>query len=307
MLVTFSVLAVALAAATTAASAPTDPVRLAAPTDCIDNSGCGRGLLRVYHVDIRSVLTTLVDPDGGIDALDDGRAEVAIVFSANPLADRPDLLTVRDDRAMIGPENVVPIVRMTTLRRFGRAEGAVRDRIALVSDLLRLADLRDLEQLAIDGRSAEPIAGEWVEGHGLAAPSRQRGGPRIVFGYQAFSQNEITARIYALALRGAGFTASVRPVNGLRKATVEAFDSGRINASIGYATSSLRFLRRSSTTTSGVVVRRLLKAALARRGLTPLRYSRAYNARTFVMRRSVAATLKVRTLSDLQRLWPSSR
>ena len=162
----------------------------------------------------------------------------------------------------------------------------------------------------MDGRMAEPIAGEWVESHGLAGPAGsaaggRRGGPRIVLGYMAFHQAEITARIYAQALAGAGFRASVRPVNGLRTALFAAYTRGEINGSVGYATSTLRFLRRDSTTIPIADLKRRLRAALALRGLTPLTYAKAYNANTFVMRRSVAARLGVRTLSDLRRYWPA--
>lgn len=300
------VAAVCIVAGASAASAATEPVRLAAPSDCADNSGCGRGLLRVYHVDVRSVLTKLLDADGGVEALDEGRAEVAVVFSANPFAGRRDLITLRDDRGMIGPENLVPIVRARTLRAYGRAAGAIRDRVARVSRMLGVTDLRVLEQFALDGRAPEPIAGEWVEAHGLGVRATPRRGPPIVFGYQAFSQNEISARIYAQALAGAGFKTAARPVGGLRRAQFAAYDHRRINASIGYATSTLRYLRRASTTTSPVTVQRRLSDALARRGLTPLTYAKAYNENTFMMRRSVAERLGVRTLSDLQRLWPAA-
>ena len=301
-------LALSLTAAHGSSSAATAPetVRLAGPSDCMDNASCGRGLLRVYHVNVSTVLTKLLDADGGVDALDDGSAEVAIVFSSHPLAGRRDLLKLRDDRGMIGPENLVPTLRSATLGEFRKNGPAVRARIALVSRELSLRDLRAMEQLTMEGRLPEPIAGEWVESHGLAERGvRRRGGPRIVLGYMAFHQAEITARIYAQALVGAGFRAIVRPVNGLRAALFTAYTRGVINGSVGYATSTLRFLRRDSTTTAGVDMKRRLRAALALRGLTPLTYARAANANTFVMRRSVAARLHVRTLSDLRRYWPA--
>ena len=41
--------------------------------------------------------------DAGIQALDDGIAEVAVAFSSDPALSRPDIKVLRDDKRMIGP------------------------------------------------------------------------------------------------------------------------------------------------------------------------------------------------------------
>src|ERR1700750_2457860 len=93
------VLAVALlglGASTARAQTPT--VRLAAASDCAQNINCIPGFKRVYHVDPSGSFVTLKVADAGIEALDDGLAEVAVAFSSNPELSRPDVVSLIDDK-----------------------------------------------------------------------------------------------------------------------------------------------------------------------------------------------------------------
>ena len=93
------------------AQAQATPPRLAAPADCATNPNCGPGLKRLYGADATPHLVKLTVADAGIQALDDGLAEVAVAFSSNPQLSRPDIVTLRDDRHMVGADHVVPVVR----------------------------------------------------------------------------------------------------------------------------------------------------------------------------------------------------
>src|SRR5215218_8520270 len=101
------------------AGAQTPRVRLAAPASCPENVNCIPGLKRVYRVDPSAFYVPLKVADAGLQALDDGLAEVAVAFTSDPQLSRPDILTLRDDKRMISTDHVVPIVRSSTLRRYG--------------------------------------------------------------------------------------------------------------------------------------------------------------------------------------------
>ena len=152
--------------------------------------------------------------DAGITALDDGSAEVAVAFSSNPLLSRPDLLVLRDDKRMISPDHVVPVVSTSLLKRYGPA---LRRPLNAASRLLSTLQLRGLNQQVIDGRLPEAVGGEFIDANGLGGdPARRRAGPRIVVGFQEFDENETLAYMYAAALRGAGFRVTVRSAGGFR-------------------------------------------------------------------------------------------
>jgi glycine betaine/choline ABC-type transport system substrate-binding protein len=85
------------------ASAQGPPVRLAAAADCPRNPNCIPGFRRGYRFDPTSLFVRLKVADAGVQALDDGLAEVAVAFSSNPQLSRPDIVTLRDDRHMITP------------------------------------------------------------------------------------------------------------------------------------------------------------------------------------------------------------
>jgi subtilisin family serine protease len=290
---TVAVAAVVLVAVTAAAEAQTPRVRLAAAKDCKQNRNCVPGFRRVYGIDPSGSLVRLKVADAGIQALDDGLAEVAVAFSSNPQLSRPDILSLRDDRHMISSDHIVPVVRASLLERYGPA---LRQRLDAASRLLTTVRLRGLNQEVIDGRLPEAVGGEFVDANALGGePAHRRAGPRIVVGYQAFAENETLAHLYAAALRGAGFRVSVRAVGGLRPEAVAALRRGRIGMWAGYSGSLLGYLGGTS-----------LKRALARIGARPLALSPAQDRNGFAMKKDVARSLGITKLSDLARFWPKA-
>src|SRR3954468_8457273 len=288
------VLAGALAAlAPGAASAQTQPtMRLAAAVDCPRNPNCIPGFRRVYRFDPTSTLVRLKVADAGVQALDDGVAEVAVAFSSNPQLSRPDIVTLRDDRGMISADHIVPVVRRSVLRRYGRP---LRRRLDTASQLLSTLELRGLNQQVLDGRIPEAVGGESPDPAGLGGPHRRLRGPRIRVGYQAFDENQLLAQLYAEALRGAGYRVRVTAIGGLRPAAVKAMRRGRIDMWPGYSGSLLGYLGGAN-----------LRRAVRRLGATTLRSSPAQDRNGFAMKRDTARALGIRTLSDLKHYWPAA-
>jgi glycine betaine/choline ABC-type transport system substrate-binding protein len=286
-----------------AAPAQAQEVRLAAPTDCFVNPGCGVGLKSVYGLDARSAFVPLTVSDAGIGALDDGLAEVAVAFSSNPAVSRPDIVTLRDDKGMVYPDRVVPVVRRRLLRAYGtRGGAAVRSALNAASAALSTLALRGLNQAVIDGRLPEAVGGEFVDANGLSlAPARRRG-PRIDIGFMDFAENETLAYMYGEALRGAGFRVRVRSVGGLRPEAVSLLRRDVIDVYPAYDGSLLRYL----VGTSPARLRAGLKRTLARIDAVPMRRSRAQDRNVFVMKTTTAAQLQITKLSDLGRYWQTA-
>src|SRR4029079_6011857 len=176
-----SALTLALAGFAAPAQAQDTPLRLAAPADCSTNPNCAPGLKRLYGVDTTPHLVKLTDADAGIHALDDGLAEVAVAFSSNPELSRPDIVTLRDDKHMIGPDRVVPVVRSALLDRYGTD---LRKRLNAASRLLTTLALRGLNQQVIDGRLPEAVGGEFVDSNGLGGDPKPKPGPGTLSGLQ---------------------------------------------------------------------------------------------------------------------------
>ena len=144
----------------------------------------------------------------------------------------------------------------------------------------------------IDGRLPEAIGGEFIDANGLGGEAKRKPGPRIVVGFQDFTENETLAHLYAEALRAAGYRVAVRPVGGLRKEAVTALRKGRIGLYPAYSGSLREYLGGKT-----------LRAALKPLHAEPLALTRAQNRNTFVMKGERAGALGVRTLSDLASAW----
>jgi glycine betaine/choline ABC-type transport system substrate-binding protein len=283
-----------------AAPAQAQEVRLAAPSDCLVNPGCGVGLRSAYGLDVTSRFVPLAVADSGVTALDDGVAEVAVAFSSNPQVSRPDIVTLRDDRRMIYPDRVVPVVRRGLLRDYGRSAARdIRRRLNAASAALSTLRLRGLNQSVVDGRLPEAVGGEFIDANGLGGGERRRRGPRIVVGFMDFAENEMLAHLYAESLRTAGYRVTVRSVRGLRPAAVRQIRRDRIDIYPAYDGSLLRYL----VGTSPQRLRPGLRRTLARIDVEPMRLSRAQNRNVFVTKTDTAARLGLSRLSDLTRYW----
>jgi glycine betaine/choline ABC-type transport system substrate-binding protein len=289
-----------------AAPAPAqETVRLAAPADCLANPGCGPGLARVYQLDVSGVHVPLEVPDAGIQALDDGVAEVAVAFSSNPELSRPDVLSLADDRSMIRSDRIVPVVRSSVLRAYGRRARDIRRRLNAASRLLTTRALRQLNQQVIDGRLPEAVGGEFIDANGLGGSAPRRRGPRIVVGHQDFAENETLAYLYAEALRAGGYRVAVRSVRGLRAEAVRRLRRGRIAMYPAYSGSLMSFL--GDRPARDRRLHRALRRALRRRARAqPLRLAPGENRNVFVMKTDTARRLGVERISDLAGYWPAT-
>jgi glycine betaine/choline ABC-type transport system substrate-binding protein len=288
-----------------AALAQAPEVRLAAPADCLTNPTCGVGLRAVYGVRAEAALVKLTVPDAGVAALDDGLAEVAVAFTSSPSVSRPDVVALRDDRDLLRPDRIVPVLRSAVLRSYpSSARREIRRRLDAASALVTTRILRSLNQQVIDGRLPEAVGGEFVDANGLGGDEPRRQGRRIVLGHQAFPENETLAHLYAEALRAGGFRVAVRAVGGLRREAVRQARAGRIGGWVDYSRSLLGYLRGTPERRSSIA--EPLRAALAGIGAEPGRFAPGQNRNVFVMKRDTATRLGIAKLSDLARFWPSA-
>jgi glycine betaine/choline ABC-type transport system substrate-binding protein len=282
-----------------------ETVRLAAPADCLTNPGCGPGIASVYGLDVAGVHVPLEVADEGIRALDDGIGEVAVAFSSNPEVSRPDIVTLDDDKGMVGSDRIVPVVRSSLLRSYGRRARDIRRRLNAASAVLTTLALRELNQHVLDGRLPEAVGGEFVDGNGLGGSAPRRRGPRIVVGFQDFAENETLAYLYAEALRAGGYRVRVRSVGGLRRQAVRQLRRGEIAMYPAYSGSLMSFLG-TRPDDDRRLLRRLRKALRRKVHAQPLQLAPGENRNVFVMKTDAAQRLGVTKLSDLAQYWPAT-
>lgn len=285
------------------AAAQTEQVRLSAPADCLENVGCGIGFKTTYGLDVTSVFTPLAAADAGVSALDDGVAEVAVVFSSSPDLSRPDILSLQDDKAMIGDDHIFANVRTTTLEKYG---AKLRKPLERMSTLLTTLKLRGLNQQVSDGRAPEVVGAEFAESNGLEAGGKRVRGRTFSIGHFETDESETLAYMYAASLRSAGFKVKVSSAGGLRPEAYAKFRRGVFDLLPAYSRTLASFLSGKVVRGSEANVLRVLRRETRKIGATPTKLSRATDNNVFAVKRDVAARLGITKLSDLQRFWPKA-
>ena len=118
-----------------------------------------------------------------------------------------------------------------------------------------------------------------------------------------FDESEVTAELYAGALRAAGF--EVRHVRrvGAREVVLPALERGLIDVVPEYAGSALEFLGGHATADQGAT-HEALRLALGPRSIEPLAAASAQSRNGLVVTSQTATDHALRTISDLRGLAP---
>ncbi len=279
-------------------------VRVAAPTDCNLNAACAPGMRLVYSAELSSSLVP-VTIDAAMTVLDNGDADVAVISSLEPdiaLGGRSDLVVLDDDKGMIGPGNIVPIVRQAAVDSTGSELMTTLDAISSLLEERPLAQLvADVETLG----SEQAAAAKAVAGANVSLPRGSNEGTLKV-GAQSFTESRVLAHVYAEALNSAGYTAEVVDINGYRSTMLLSIVFGDVDLTPEYLAPLADFIAGYgvidwSDPAAGLAQ---LRDLISARDLVAAEASPAQSTNAFVMRADKAQELGVSNLSDLAALLP---
>jgi osmoprotectant transport system substrate-binding protein len=142
---------------------------LAGPPECRVRTYCLPGLRQRYGLRFENFLP--LDTEGQRDAaLDQGLADVAVLFTTDGRLAAGDLVLLADDRHLQPAENVVPVVSTKVLARH---DGLVRLTLDRVSAQLTTKSLLFLNwRVTVAGKDLAGEARGWLRRHGLVTASR---------------------------------------------------------------------------------------------------------------------------------------
>ena len=133
------------------------------PVECPERPLCLLGLRETYGLEFaefvpqRSLAATA-------EALRRGEIDVGLMFSTAAELAADEFVSLRDDRMLQPPENVVPIVRSAALDQWGTAVPEALEQLSLQ---LTTAQLRLLNRAVADGRPSAAVAADWLTAVGL--------------------------------------------------------------------------------------------------------------------------------------------
>ncbi|SFW85435.1 ABC transporter substrate-binding protein [Amycolatopsis australiensis] len=142
-----------------------DKVVLAGGPECEKRLTCFKGLTDVYQL-TNVTFQTVQELGPRIQQLDSGAVTLVPVDSVSPAAGDPKYVVLKDDRAMVPTENVVPAVNRKVLDERGPD---FANTVNAVSAKLTTDGMRELnKRVDAEGEKAVDVAKDWLAQQGLA-------------------------------------------------------------------------------------------------------------------------------------------
>lgn len=216
--------------------------------------------------------------------------------SGNP----DDLVVLEDDENLQTVDNVVPVVQKEA------ATEPLRAALDRVSAAMTTDDLIGLNRRAdVERQSATSVAQEYAAEKGLDEPV-PGGTGTLVLGAANFSESQILANLYQIALEAAGFQAEVQNVTN-REVYGPALERGELTVFPEYVGTFTEYLNKrkngedAEALASGDLVATVeqLRPLADEVGLVVLEPSPAADQNAFAVTREFAEENDLRTLSDL--------
>jgi osmoprotectant transport system substrate-binding protein len=214
-----------------------------------------------------------------------------------------DLVVLADDKGLQTVDNVVPVVRTEAVTDpLERALGAV-------SAALTTSDLRTLNRKAdVERQSPQKVAQGYASDKGLGKGA-SGGSGKIVVGAANFSESQILANLYKIALDGAGFSAEVKNVTN-REVYEPALERGELTVFPEYVGTFTEFLNKKKNGPNATALAsgnldstvQALRPLASSVGLSVLEPSQAADQNAFAVTRKFAQDNGLKTLSDLSKV-----
>ncbi len=136
------------------------------PPECPGRAYCLPGLKRVYGLRFKAFVPLDAGGPLTLQALEAGYIGVALLFTTDPDIPARHLVVLDDDRGLQPAENITPLVRRSTMERYGPRLLAVLNKVSALLDTGTLQALDARVELA--GQDPRLVAGSWLRAHELS-------------------------------------------------------------------------------------------------------------------------------------------
>ncbi|MGN9767631.1 glycine betaine ABC transporter substrate-binding protein [Micromonospora sp. SD12] len=211
------------------------------------------------------------------------------------------LVVLDDDKKLQNTDNVIPAVNADAANP---QLLAALDKVSAALDTPKLIQLN--KAVDVDRKTAQKAAEEFAAANGVTTGIAKGPGGQIVIGAANFTENQILAELYKIALTAAGYDAKVQQI-GNRELYEPALEKGEIQVVPEYAATMAEFLNTKANGKDAPPVSSpelektvaALKAAGDKAGLVFGTPAAAQDQNAFAVTKSFADKYGVRTLSEL--------
>lgn len=230
------------------------------------------------------------------EALENGDIDMALLFSTQGIIAEKGWVVLEDDMTLQGSDNLVPLIRSD------KVDADVETILNGVSAALTTEELTELNRrVDSDKEDTAVVAEEFLTDKGLLEGEAATGKGDITVGSANFSEAEIVAQMYRLALEHGGYSVELKAQLGSREVLVPALESGEIDVEPEYLQSLIAFFdAEAESVTPEEGVERL--AELLPDALQVLEPSPAQDQNAIVVTAETAGEYGLSTVSDLKRV-----
>jgi osmoprotectant transport system substrate-binding protein len=228
------------------------------------------------------------------EALDKGDVDMALLFSTQGVIAEKHWVVLDDDMTLQGSDNIVPLIRKD------KADETVSKTLNEVSAALDTAGMTELNRrVDTDHEDTATVAKDYLDQKGLLSGAAASGKGSITVGSANFSEAEIVAQMYKLALEHAGYKVTLKAQLGAREVLYPALTSGQIDVEPDYVQSLLTYLDKSAKPVSPEDGVAAIKEK-ADPSLTVLDPSPAQDQNAIVVTKATADKYHLTKVSDLK-------
>lgn len=138
------------------------PITLGGPPECPKRPFCQPGLEQTYNVKVGSFVPLDAGGPLTIQALNQGKVNVGLVFSSSGSVAANNLVVLEDDKGLQTAENILPALNTSAVT------DTITEQLDNVSAALTTDELQQLnEQVEIDRQSPEKVATAFLQEKGL--------------------------------------------------------------------------------------------------------------------------------------------
>ncbi|MEU8047110.1 glycine betaine ABC transporter substrate-binding protein [Micromonospora echinofusca] len=211
------------------------------------------------------------------------------------------LVVLDDDKKLQNTDNVIPAVNADAA---SPQLLAALDKVSAALDTPKLIQLN--KAVDVDRKTAQKAAEEFAAANGVTTGIAKGPGGQIVIGAANFTENQILAELYKIALTAAGYDAKVQQI-GNRELYEPALEKGEIQVVAEYAATMAEFLNTKANGKDAQPVSSpelektvaALKTAGDKVGLVFGTPAAAQDQNAFAVTKAFADKYGVRTLSEL--------
>lgn len=251
------------------------------------------GFEKNYGVVFGKYITTDTGGPVTINALKQGKIDVADIFTTDPAIEENDFVVLEDPKNNYAAQNVFPVINKE------KATDGVKKTLDAVSAKLTTEALIDMnKQMSVDKTAAETVAKGWLKTNSLDTAGTAAKGVSLKVGSANFPENVALAEIYAQALQAQGATVSKTLNIGSREKYYPALEQGSIDLMPEYNGTLLQHIDKNATASSPEDVQAALEKALPAQ-LVALTMSQAQDSDALVVTKETAEKYNLKSIGDL--------